>query len=136
MPLIGRHCPACKQHGLVPIASFQNIVCPTCQTVWGKTAALEKIFESCPCCQNRQFYTQKDFNQALGCAIMALGIILVPWTYGLSLPVFAVIDWGLRKKVKDIVVCYKCGSEFHDFSIPQNCKPFMHHIGLKYDKYR
>lgn len=136
MPLIGRHCPSCKKHGLIEAAPHKEIFCPSCQAVWGKTGELDKIFDACPCCQNRQFYTQKDFNQAVGCLIMGVGICLVPLTYGLSLPVFALIDWLMRRKVKDIVVCYKCAAEFHDFSIPPHLKPFMHHIGLKYDKFR
>jgi len=67
---------------------------------------------------------------------MLIGIILVPWTYGLSLPVFASIDWLLHKRVATIVNCYKCGTEFRGFSNLKHFKPFMHPIGLKYDKYR
>jgi len=67
---------------------------------------------------------------------MLLGILLVPVTYGLSLPVMAAVDWLLYKKYPTIAVCYRCGMEFHNFDYPKRLKPFMHHIGLKYDKYR
>ena len=67
---------------------------------------------------------------------MGIGIVLVPKTYGLSLPVFAFIDWLIYKFVPTIVACYRCGSEFRGFETPKQFKPFMHHIGLKYDKYR
>ena len=67
---------------------------------------------------------------------MLAGIILVPWTYGLSLPFFALIDWVLHKRVPTLVNCYKCGTEFRGFPVLKHFKAFMHHIGLKYDKYR
>jgi hypothetical protein len=78
----------------------------------------------------------KDFNQVLGFVVMGVGIVLVPKTYGLSLPVFALIDWLIYRQVPKLVACYRCGGEFRGFAIPPQLKPFMHHIGLKYDKYR
>jgi len=67
---------------------------------------------------------------------MIIGIALVPATYGLSLPVFALMDWLLHRKVPTLINCYKCGSEFRGFNNSKNFKPFMHHIGIKYDKFR
>ena len=147
MASIARGCDACKKFSEVLIIDFlstkqkekvnngpQPIICPHCLKEWGKIDDHEKIFERCPICGCRQFYLQKDFNQALGCLIMLVGIILVPWTYGLSLPVFAACDWILHKRVPSIAVCYKCLSEFRGFKIPERFKPFMHHIGAKYDK--
>lgn len=97
---------------------------------------LKTIFDVCPVCRCRQFYLAKDFNQAVGCLVIAVGIMCVPFTYGLSLPVFAVVDWFLFWKVKTMIVCYQCGSEFRGFEISQHLKSFQHHIGLKYDKKR
>lgn len=91
--------------------------------------------EKCPHCGCTQFYTDKDFNQIIGWVFLGIAIILVPLTFGLSLAVLALLDFFLRKRIKTIVVCYKCGAEFKD--VPSaHLKPFMHHIGLKYDKYR
>ena len=111
-------------------------MCSHCQKEWGKVEKAETIFDRCPICTCRQFYTDKDFNQIIGFAIMGVGIVLVPLTYGLSLPVFALIDWIIYKKVPKLVACYRCGSEFRGFPIPDRLKNFMHPIGLKYDKYR
>ena len=133
---MARHCPGCKQYGEVEALEKIDLLCPHCQIKWGREEDLNKIFDFCPVCQNRQFYTSKDFNQALGCAIMLVGIVFVPWTYGLSLPVFALIDWSLHRKVPTLVNCYKCATEFRGFENTKNFKPFLHHIGLKYDKYR
>jgi len=45
-------------------------------------------------------------------------------------------NWLLAKRVKTLINCYKCGTEFHNINITNSLKPFLHHIGLKYDKFR
>lgn len=136
MKTISRHCPQCKNYQVIEPKSETELKCPHCAAVWGQFVSDEAAFERCPCCTCRQFYTTKDFNQALGCLIMAVGIVLVPWTFGLSLPVFALVDWLLYRRVPVVICCYRCGSEFRGFSPAKDFKAFMHHIGLKYDKYR
>ncbi|MCR4336478.1 MAG: hypothetical protein NUV91_01545 [Candidatus Omnitrophica bacterium] len=121
---------------MAPIEGPEPIYCPHCNQVAGHLSDFKTIFERCAICQCRQFYAQKDFNRGLGCLIILIGIILVPKTYGLSLPVFALIDWLLYKKYPTMVICYRCGAEYRGFSAPSHLKPFMHHIGLKYDRYR
>ena len=133
---IAYHCIQCNKYGEVTISSKTTLSCPHCHNKWGKVEDLSLIFEYCPICRCRQFYTSKDFNQFMGCLIMVIGIILVPFTYGLSLPAFALIDWCLHKRVPTIINCYKCGCEFREFKNERKFKPFLHHIGLKYDKYR
>lgn len=137
-PVLARHCPACRQYAAVEMHSHQDLICPQCHAKWGRIKEADDIFAGCPICTCRQFYRHKDFNQLLGCAIMLVGIILVPWTYGLSLPVFWGIDVLLHKRMRsaEVAVCYRCGSEFRNMEIPVRVKAFMHHIGLKYDKYR
>jgi len=135
-PTLARHCQRCKQYHQIPIQENLLIMCPNCQTQWGKIETEENIFDFCPICRCRQFYLSKDFNQFIGCLIMAIGIILVPFTYGLSLPFFALIDWMIYKRIPTIANCYQCGTEFRNFPNIKQFKPFMHHIGLKYDKTR
>ncbi len=136
MSTISRFCPQCKKYARLGVFDGQVLLCPYCQNQWGKIEKVETIFDRCPMCTCRQFYTDKDFNQVIGFAIMAISIVLVPKTYGLSIPVFALIDWLIYRKVAKLVACYRCGGEFRGFNIPLGLKPFMHHIGLKYDKYR
>ena len=136
MPSIAKECGQCKKYSEIPILPQQPIVCPHCSKEWGTIQNSESIFNECPFCTCRQFYVQKDFNQGIGCFIMLLGIVLVPKTFGLSLPFFAAVDWLLYKKVKSMALCYRCGTEFRGFHIPEHFKSFMHHIGMKYDKYR
>ena len=133
---IARECTQCKTHAEVEFVPGKPLVCPKCTKEWGKTAPDNYTFESCPICQATQFYIQKDFNQLAGCLVLLIGILLVPKTYGLSLPVFAALDWLMYRRIKTLVICYRCGAEYRGFVIPSQFKPFMHHIGAKYDKYR
>lgn len=69
----------------------------------------------------------------LGCAVMLVGIILVPFTYGLSLPAFALIDYLIYKRIGDVAVCYRCRAEYRGFAIPAELEPFEHFQGMKYE---
>lgn len=133
---VGQNCPECRAYQLAALAENSDVVCPGCQKRWGRCGNFKDVFERCVLCGCRQFYRQKDFNQALGCLIMGIGIVLVPVTYGLSLPVFALIDWILYKRIPAMVVCYQCGAEFRGLPVPDRLKQFMHHIGMKYDRKR
>ena len=136
MPTVTHQCGGCKNFFEFEIVRGEEIICPHCQKNIAKMGDPPSVLEICPVCGCRQFWVQKDFNQLLGGAIMLVGIILVPQTYGLSLPVFALVDWLMYRRVTTMAVCYKCASEFRGFKISEHVKPFMHHIGLKYDKYR
>ena len=129
-------CSSCHKPVTIGVTEGAAFQCPECRTQLGKTDSFANIFDGCPVCQCRQFYIQKDFNRGLGCLIVLIGIILVPKTYGASLPVCAAIDWLLYRRYPTMVICYKCAAEYRGFSVPKGLKPFMHHIGLKYDKYR
>ena len=133
---ISRFCDGCGKYARIAIGDGQVLACPHCQKEWGKVERIETIFDRCPICNCRQFYIDQDFNQIIGFIVMGIGIALVPKTYGLSLPVFALIDWLIYRKVSKLAACYRCGVEFRGFVVSRHLKPFMHHIGLKYDKYR
>lgn len=136
MKTISRFCDHCKKYGRIELKDDIPLTCPYCQQSWGDVGKVDAILDRCPVCTCRQFYSDKDFNQIIGFIIMGIGIVLVPITYGLSLPFFALIDWIIYNKVPKLIACYRCGSEFRGYNAPSQFKPFMHHIGLKYDKYR
>ena len=132
-----RHCDKCRQFRSIPITpETTRLECPNCRHPWGEITNKEDIFDRCPSCGCRQFYLSKNFSQVFGCLTVLIAIVLVPLTYGLSLPIFALLDWYLYKKVATIINCYRCGSEFYGWDNDKRFKPFLHHIGLKYDKYR
>lgn len=66
----------------------------------------------CPICQRRDFYSQKDFNRAIGVSLFVIAAILSIWTYGLSLLALYLLDLFLFRKLSVIAVCYKCKTIF------------------------
>ena len=66
----------------------------------------------CAVCSDDKLYTQKDFNQKLGCLVLAIGAAFVPWTWGLSLGVCAIADFLLYRILPTITVCYVCASRY------------------------
>lgn len=68
----------------------------------------------CPCCQRRDFYSQKDFNRKMGVLLFVIAAILSIWTYGLSFVALYLVDLLLFKKLKKIAICYKCQSIFRN----------------------
>ena len=125
-------CPNCQKSGQTTFRNDEPIRCPFCNSEWGRPTQKETIFDSCPTCASRHFYKHRDFNQALGCFIMLVGIVLVPKTFGLSLPVLAFFDWLLYRKTRDVVTCYRCLMEFRGFETPSHIQNFEHHLGEKY----
>jgi uncharacterized CHY-type Zn-finger protein len=120
-------CEVCKK-----TQSFSNAVqCGECNN----PALFENIldFKECPICGSKHLYRKKDFNQAIGCIIILIGALLVPWTYGLSLLILSFIDYLLYRRIKDSVECYKCKSEFKDVVVPESLKPFDHHMAEQYE---
>lgn len=128
-------CDVCKKSSEMDTCPG-DLTCPHCTRKRGAIESIEAIFHQCPICECRQFYLSKDFNQALGFIFIGVGIVLVPWTYGLSLPVFALMDWFLYKRVPTIANCYRCRSLFRGFEVPNHFQPFDHHTALQYEKYR
>lgn len=74
--------------------------------------------ERCAVCGDTKLFTQKDFNQKLGCVVVAIGAVLVPWTYGLSLAVCAAIDALLYWRLPLATTCYVCSSRYR--GVPLN----------------
>ncbi|MDH3746280.1 MAG: hypothetical protein OES47_14370 [Acidobacteriota bacterium] len=68
----------------------------------------------CGVCGCEHLYRQRDFNRAWGCALVALGAALVPWTFGLSLLLLALVDLIFYLRLPESVVCYKCDTVYRD----------------------
>jgi hypothetical protein len=86
--------------------------------------APETLIERCAACGHDQLYFQKDFNRTTGIALVVLGSIFVPWTYGLSLLGVTILDYVVWRLVKNVIVCYRCQAVHRGY--PQNpaIKPF------------
>jgi len=112
-----------------------ELLCSGCQKKWLFYSEGYQ-FETCPICGCKEFYRQKNFDKRIGCLIMFIAIILVPWTYGLSLPFFFAIDWFLYRRVPDMVVCYLCLGEFRGFALQKKIKAFNHTMAEGFEKKR
>ena len=110
-------CPGCEQLAYLRLQSLpETWKCQAC----GKSLtpiAQPKVAEGgplsrCVICAGERFYTQRDFNQRIGCLVAGIGAALSPFTYGISLLVCLVIDGGLYFLLKQATVCYRCGSVY------------------------
>jgi hypothetical protein len=82
------------------------------------------IIDRCAACGHDQLYFQKDFNRTLGIAIIAVGAVLVPWTYYLSLLGVTVLDYVVWRIVKNVIVCYRCQAVHRGYPANPALKPF------------
>lgn len=118
-------CPACQRPSEQPLEGHDGALQLTCEhcghTEDPATDALDEDgrvhdpVEVCIACGSKRLYTQKDFNRKLGLAIVLVGAVLSPWTYGLSLVACMAIDYGLYWFVPEITVCYGCDAIHRGF---------------------
>jgi len=82
------------------------------------------IIERCAACGHDQLYFQKDFNRTTGIALVVVGSIFVPWTYGLSLLGVTILDYIVWRLVKNVIVCYQCQAVHRGYPPNPAIKPF------------
>ncbi|HKB80212.1 MAG TPA: hypothetical protein VKH35_10880 [Thermoanaerobaculia bacterium] len=82
------------------------------------------LIEHCAACAHDQLYFQKDFNRKTGIALVVLGSVFVPWTYGLSLLGVTILDYIVWRVVKDVIVCYACQAVHRGYPPNPAIKPF------------
>ncbi|HEX5038065.1 MAG TPA: hypothetical protein VFX30_12980 [bacterium] len=92
----------------------------------------EEMLDSCRSCGAKDLYLQKDFPRKIAIPIVIVAALLVPWTYGASLIVAAVIDFVIFRKTKWMSVCYKCRVEYRGFRNNPKHKEFDRHLDELY----
>lgn len=100
---------------VLPDQSAHKVQCGICQHVQDVTFTKEHedgILKVCPVCTRQDFYKQKDFNRKIGVILFVIAAILSIWTYGLSLVALYLVDLFLFRKLKLVVICYKCLTNF------------------------
>ncbi len=90
------------------------------------------MLENCPSCGAKDFYLQKDFPRKIAIPVVIVAAILVPWTYGASLIVAAIIDLVLFWRTRWMTVCYKCRAEYRGFAPNPAHKEFDRHLDELY----
>jgi len=132
----------CKECGLPFRGRLERgrpeLVCPGCghSRTLDHSAWTAKAIAACPVCRCKHLYRQRDVNRALGCLLVAIGAVLVPWTYGISLVILAGVDLVLYLRLSESVVCYRCDTVFRD-AVPgsrQGDFDLLKHDVLKYGK--
>jgi hypothetical protein len=96
--------------------------------------------DRCSRCGTTAFYVQKDFDQRLGCAILAAGAALalgVSWRFGgiWFVPVLlavAAADLLLARRVKPVVICYRCDTEYRDAPDASEVRAFDPHVAERF----
>ncbi len=96
---------------------------------------MKPAIQTCPQCQCKDLYLQKDFPRKIALGIVILGIITVPWTLGISLIVVAVIDFVIYQFTAWMLVCYRCHAEFRGHEKLPTQQEFDRHIDELY-KYK
>jgi hypothetical protein len=100
-------------------------VCEHCGAESPVTAPpADAVISACAACAHEELYFQKDFNRKTGIALVVLGSIFVPWTYGLSLLAVTILDYAVWRVVKDVIVCYECQAVHRGYPANPAIKPF------------
>jgi hypothetical protein len=94
----------------------------------------------CSRCGTTAFYAQKDFDQRLGCAILAAGAALalgVSWRFGgiWFVPVLlavAAADLVLARRIKAVVICYQCDTEYRDVRDASSVRAWDPHVAERF----
>jgi hypothetical protein len=124
MPSVHYLCTTCEKR-LARIAGEPARPCEHCSAPSDGTAPPEgSIIEQCSACTHDQLYFQKDFNRTTGVALVAIGAVFVPWTYGASLLAVTILDYIVWRMVKDVIVCYRCQAVHRGYPPNPALKPF------------
>ena len=127
-------CPRCERSMLQPLPPLCGVwECPQCGesrpfhlAVAG--AGSGDSLKQCVVCAGERFYSQRDFNQRIGCLVAGIGAALSPFTYGISLLVCLLIDGLLYLLLKQATVCYRCGSIYRGLAGSVRHEAFDLHV--------
>ncbi len=116
-------CDRCERPSQHDFGETDLLTCTSCgyqrqlaEGALGPDGAPADPVESCFACGSNRLYAQKDFNRKLGLLIVVVGAAFSPWTYGASLLVCMLFDYGLYYVVPEITVCYGCDAIHRGFS--------------------
>ena len=134
----------CKNCGsaihVYPEASAHKIQCDVCQSeevVKFNKEHEQGILKDCPCCERKDFYSQKDFNRKLGVILFVLAAIVStvmlyfginPVWYLSTFIVLYALDFVLFRRLKLIAICYKCQTIFKEVANINEIPGFDHEM--------
>jgi hypothetical protein len=125
-----------------PFPEAGELACAGCGKAYHADFAAAVSGSDFPCafCGNRAFFLQKDFDQRLGCLIMATSLaaaLLVGWRAGWIwfTPVLlatVLVDWIVAARIRPLGICYRCDAEYRDLPDPARYKAYDPHIAERY----
>jgi hypothetical protein len=134
----------CKNCGsgihVYPNVNSDTIECEVCDNVEEvKFTALHEagILKECPCCERKDFYSQKDFSRKIGVILFVLAAIIStimfvkgmgPQWYLSTFIVLYVLDFILFRRLNLIAICYKCNTIFRDVENIHEIPGFDHEM--------
>jgi DNA-directed RNA polymerase subunit RPC12/RpoP len=119
-------------------------VCAKCGDEWSyspdETGRAGAPVERCGSCGGRAFFVQRDFDQRIGCAIMALSIAAAFWAgwkfgwiwFTPVLLATVLIDWTLAVTIKPVTICYRCDAEYRAMPLNPRHRPYDPHVAERY----
>ncbi len=137
------YCPDCltaREHAESDAGSFACAKCGRTYQVNLPGATGAAGIEQCGFCDNRALFLQKDFDQRLGCLIMATSLaaaLVVGWKVGWIwftpvLLVSVVVDWIVATRIRPVTICYRCDAEYRDVPVNPSHKGYDPHIAERY----
>jgi hypothetical protein len=124
MPGVHFLCTKCEVR-LARSAGEPPQACESCGAPSSVTAPpAESLIDRCAACGHGELYFQKDFNRTTGIALVAVGAVFVPWTWGLSLLAVTILDYVVWRVVKDVIVCYDCQAVHRGYPANPALQPF------------
>ena len=133
-------CLTWREHCAADSGEFTCAKCAKPYSARCDTALDAEGVAQCAFCGGHAFFLQKDFDQRLGCLIMAvsLGIALfVGWRFGWiwftpALLASVVVDWIVAAKIKPVTICYRCDAEYREVPIHPRHKGYDPHVAERY----
>jgi DNA-directed RNA polymerase subunit RPC12/RpoP len=140
-----RYCPSClksRDHAESEAGEFSCSRCGEPYSVQFETAAPIGPIERCAFCGNRAFFRQKDFDQRIGCALMAISLgfaLFAGWRFGWIwfTPVLlatVIVDWVVARRIRPVTICYRCDAEYRDLPSNVRHRGYDPHVAERYAK--
>jgi hypothetical protein len=137
------YCPDCmtgRDFDSLEDAEFGCVKCGRIAEVRAGGAVSAEGVEQCVFCGGRAFFLQKDFDQRLGCLIMALSLaaaLLIGWRLGWiwftpALLASVAVDWIVAARVRPVTICYRCDAEYREVPTSPRHRGYDPHVAERY----
>ena len=136
------YCPDCLTPAEHAPPEAGERACAKCGRAYSLDLAAvgDGAIERCGYCGNSALFLQKDFDQRLGCALIAISLaaaVAVGWRFGWIwfTPVLlatVVVDWIVAARVRPVTICYQCDAEYRDVPPHPRHRGYDPHVAERY----